>query len=242
MEPLTLDINIQTIKQLIKSNSYHNINIQTVKQLIESNNYRDINNKYGICEETLLHHAAYYNHIEIVKYLVSVASNGSGASIDAFDNNHNTPLRNASLVGNLDIVKFLIKSGANVNLADIDGQTPLHSAVADGLDECGYNTATHDGCRGVCNFQHLNTDTIKYLIEAGAPIDLGDYDGNTALHLASKHNIEFVKCLLDHGADASCKTQFYGNTAEQVAIICHKPEIAEYIRSYRDIPTKGVHA
>jgi len=235
MEPLTSNIDIQTIKQLIRSTTYHIINIQTVKQLIEANNYHDINKQYGRNRETLLHCAAYHNYFDIVEYLVK-----SGASIDTYDDCNNTPLHHASLAGNLDIVKYLIKSGANVNLVDINERTPLHSATIDGLDECGYDTANHDESH-VCHYQHLNTETVKYLIDSNVPIDSGDDDGNTALHLAARHNIDFVKCLLDNGASAQCKNKD-GQTADDVAIARHNPKIAEYIRTYDDIPTKGVHS
>ena len=69
--------------------------------------------------------AAYYGHVEVVKFLVNEAS----ADVEAKSNAGGTPLSWAADCGNLEIVTFLVKeAGADVESKDKDGKTALDLA------------------------------------------------------------------------------------------------------------------
>jgi ankyrin repeat protein len=57
-------------------------------------------------------------HCDVVKCLIS-----SGADINLFDNQGQSPLFLASMSGHGDVVKCLVSSGAEINLCDNQGQT-----------------------------------------------------------------------------------------------------------------------
>ena len=51
-----------------------------------------------------------------------------------------------------------------------------------------------------------NKETISYLIQIGADVNVNDTGGRTALHKAAKNNqIEVVKCLIENGANINVK-------------------------------------
>lgn len=47
-----------------------------------------------------------------------------------------------------------------------------------------------------------DVDTMKSLLQRGLPVNSGDYDGRTTLHLASlEGNVKVLEVLLSAGAD-----------------------------------------
>jgi len=230
-----------TIGDLFKTSN--NIDIQTINQLLESHGQININKEFGSRGETLLHDAAYHNHINIVKYLVSVASDESGANINKPDADKYTPLHRAAMVGNLEIVKYLVEHGANIHALGPMVNTPLHDAADPWtVNGCGYNDAKLHKHIQPCRLGHNNLETIKYLVEAGANIHAVNDEGNTPLHLAAKHNMEMTKYLLDMGSNKELKNR-YGRNCEQVAIVYdERYDIGEYVRLYEfAVPAKGVN-
>ena len=97
-----------------------------------------------------------------------------------------TFLHLASRSANLEIVKILISNKrANPNVKGVLGNTPLHSVSS--LPE-GWKKAR-------------KIETIKYLIQKGANVNLANDIGETPLNIAaSKNNIEIVKTLVEYGA------------------------------------------
>jgi len=90
---------------------------------------------------------------------------------------------------------------------------------------------------------HDNVKIIKYLISKGANLDQANGPLCwTVLHYASFYNmIDFVKLLLENGADSGIKDG-RGFDAVGIAGSIQNDECAEYIRSYNDIPVKGVNS
>jgi len=86
-------------------------------------------------------------------------------------------------------------------------------------------------------------DSVVRLVERGADVS---YSNNgpahwTALcHAARYGKIEFVKLLMEYGATNDHKDEF-DRTASMLAVIGGFYDVAEYIRSYNDVPVKGVN-
>jgi ankyrin repeat protein len=105
-----------------------------------------------------------------------------GANVNVQDVKKRTPLILAASNGHTSVVTFLVSNGADVNLKDGDGQSPLMYAAKGSFAE-----------------------TAAYLLENGAEVNVrSKKKGITALMLAAvSDNVELVRMLLEHGADAS---------------------------------------
>jgi len=83
----------------------------------------------------------------------------------------------------------------------------------------------------------------KYLLENGANInELNNY-GSTPLHyvLSSRRaTTDIIKFLLDHGADRD-KLDGNNRTLIERAHFYERPDFAQFIEEYEQIPIKGVH-
>ena len=118
---------------------------------------------------TILHVAAEYDHLDIVKYLYELDLN-----LESIISNLNeSPLYIAARSGALDVVNFLIEKGEDLNIAENEeGWTP---------------------------FMHLfylkDIELIKKAIRYGADIDFKNKKGNSALFIAKK--IDFRQSELD---------------------------------------------
>ena len=137
------------------------------------------------------------NVLSIMDYFLK-----NGIDVNEKDEWGNTALINAcSMWYGVDIVRLLLKYGANVNEKTKDGRTALMNA-----------------CDG-----HINT--VKLLLEHGANVHEQDKWGGTALNWAcDASNVDAVKLLLGHGADANGfkYTFFYGvewEWKEQIEIL-----------------------
>ena len=84
---------------------------------------------------------------------------------------YNDYLIRYAFYGDLSTVKYLIeKKGANINCTDVNGYTPLMHAVIGG-----------------------QLQIIKYLIEAGADIDIKNTYGKTVLDIMKEKGTSAVK-------------------------------------------------
>ena len=85
----------------------------------------------------------------------------AGAKVDPKDNEGRTPLCRAA--GHVDLVHILLERGANVHELDRNGDLPLHFHIKRGAN-----------------------NTAVILARAGAPLDVPDYRGESALELCAK--------------------------------------------------------
>ncbi|XP_076300828.1 uncharacterized protein LOC143219007 isoform X2 [Lasioglossum baleicum] len=177
------------------------------------------------------------NNIGDVKELIN-----HGVSIDAKNNDGQTPLHYAAKSDKLEVVKYLIEEkGANVNVKDNDGQTPLHSAAKSDklevvkylIEEKGANVNAKDNHGQTPLHSAAKSDkleVIKYLIEEkGANVNVKDDDGRTLLHSAAKTcRLEIVKYLIEEKrVDFNVKDN-YGITPLHYAAMNDGLEVVKY--------------
>lgn len=113
-------------------------------------------------------------------------------------------------------VKMLLEQGLDPNVRDSGGNTPLHAYMSTaGADTAGVprllvkygadiNAKDDDGNTPLCEaLAHDKLETAKFLIEAGADVNIGTSGwkrNGPPIHLANG-NIEIMALLLNHGAD-----------------------------------------
>jgi len=157
----------------------------------------------------------------------------NGAEVNVSDYDGRTALHLAASEGKLKMVQFLIEQGADPNLQDRWGGTPLkeaesnrHSDVVDILVNAGAVVA-EKLCRAATQG---DMKTLKKLVEAKCDINLGDYDGRTALHLAAASgDVEVVRYLIRlRGANINQRDRF-NNRAIDDAIRHNQTEVANLL-------------
>ena len=155
-------------------------------------NINELDNK----ENSALHYAARYSHIEIVATLVETL----GAKTNVVGSDKMTPVHYASRYGKnvtvicddyqedsdtgLQVLKMLINYGGDVRAKDFYHLTPLH----------------HAAMRG-------NIKIVEHLVkDCGVDVNARDKMGSTPLHIAATYkNVEVVRILLAHDVDISLK-------------------------------------
>ncbi len=133
-----------------------------------------------------------------------------GADIDLADPDGVSPLHLSVMNANWDLAKQLIEAGADVNQWDIFGATPLFTSVG------GRSRA--DGGRASIDPPNVTTglEIVQLLLERGANPNMQlffrpanvrgatNLRGSTPLiRAANLNDMEVVKLLLEHGADAT---------------------------------------
>lgn len=177
--------------------------VDIVQYLLEKGANCQLTDKLG---RTLLHYAAQDDHLEMIKLLMK-----NGASIDQKDKEGNPPILIAAEARNFDAVTLLLKSGADVLIKGRNQNTVLLSAAendqldsvelalkfgADPSAKCGLSQMTPL----LLAVRNDNLKMAKLLVDAGAPINCANNNGDTPLHYASG-NLQMLKFLIDNGAD-----------------------------------------
>ncbi len=150
---------------------------------------RNVDVDTGMANEsgTLLIHAVYFGHANIVRELLSMR----GIDVNLAAHPGATPLYVAVQQGHLGIVGLLLEArGINVNLALFDGATPLSVASQTG-----------------------QTEIVKLLLaDPYIDVDARRDSGSTAVFIAAQFgHSEVVELLINHGAD--CNLPFKENTS-----------------------------
>ncbi|KAI9352778.1 hypothetical protein BDR26DRAFT_1002907 [Obelidium mucronatum] len=147
-----------------------------------------------------------------------------GASLDfrCSDSLHCRAAFHVAVANNkLNALRVLLNRGAWIEIPDAQGLTPMYYAVAGSNHEC------------VSKLLELKAD-VTHIDESGKTLlhTLLNVAGNTPLHLTATRNaVESARRLLIRGADRE-KTNKFGNTALQMAVLSGSNEVAELIKSF----------
>ncbi|XP_069687940.1 uncharacterized protein [Periplaneta americana] len=144
------------------------------------------------CCATMLHEAARYGQLRLVKYLID-----HKADIEARDSsmNERTALMWAAERGQLGIVEYLIKRGSNVNACDEYGYTALLLAA-----------------------RNAKLDVVKLLTQH-TDVMACDNEGDSILHFAARSgSVELVTYLLNIGLDSNCRNRSQQTPLWQAAL------------------------
>ena len=151
---------------------------------------------------TVLHLAACNNHFEMVKYLVVEKK----MNVNCFDRFRMTPLRDALTYRNFEICQILRDNGATITDSQIASEVCEAAAAGD-------------------------LSTLMRLDSTGVDLNVGDYDGRTALHLAaSEGNLDIVKFLISRGVRIN-PTDRWNGTPLSDAIHWNHNDIVKFLRS-----------
>ena len=134
--------------------------------------------------------SAYDGKLAEVEILVA-----KGATVNLQDKKKRTPLILAASNGHTSVVEFLLSEGGDINARDSGGQTALMYTCKRSFNE-----------------------TAAFLLKNGAEVNVqSKKKGITALMLAAvSDNVELLRMLLEHGADANL-TDIFGRTAKILA-------------------------
>ncbi len=152
--------------------------------------------------------------------------------------------REAALNGRVQKVKEILPDLKNVDAADENGNTALMLAGYNGHTEIVRLLLDHDADINHFNPEGRNVlmytasgpypETVELLLDRGAELNRADKGEHfTALMwAAAEGNMEVVKVLLKHGADASLK-DVDGDTAASFARKNGHDEVADFIEKYK---------
>lgn len=191
---------------------------RAVSQLLEGLGARRLSHHYSmheVCE------VASTGNLQMLRHMVH-----NGATVCYRDFNKRTPLHISAAEGHLDVVKFLLlQPGININARDTNDFSPLLDAIVNGhhgvvqyLKACG-------GTISECKLASLmtsaastgDTRTMKRLIRWAGHVNVSDFNGQTALHMAAMcGRLNVVNLLLKEGADATLVNR-YGQIPLQIA-------------------------
>jgi ankyrin repeat protein len=115
--------------------------------------------------------AAFFNHLDVVEYLLV-----KGAEVNSASRNQMKvmPLHSAVARGSLEIARALLEQGAQVNVAQQDDFTPLHEAAQNG-----------------------QVEMARLLLDYGADVNAKLANGKTPLALAEEYQHAEVAGLLE---------------------------------------------
>jgi cytohesin len=127
------------------------------------------------------------------------------------------PIHRAAYEGDLEKVKKIIeKDPSQINIRDVIGFTPLQLASGKG-----------------------HTEVVKYLLEHGANIELGNDLGEKPLMYAARYgHYETVKILLEHEAKVNCRDTFRRTPLHDAAMYSNEEVINLLISYGADVSAK----
>jgi len=218
---------------------YHN-DVQAVDQLLAAGANVNAKNDYG---STPLSEAAVVGNVVVIKKLLK-----AGAEVESPNEDGQTALMVVARTSNLEAAKLLLDKGANVNAREKwRGQTALMWAAAENQPEMVRLLIRHKANvnerSALTNFDRQVTseprmqarpagaftpllyaarkgclDCAKYLVDAGADVNLTDPDGVTPMLLATLNlNFDVAELLLKHGTDVD-KWDTWGRSALYAAV------------------------
>ena len=177
---------------------------EVVEKLLEFK--ADINSS-DIYGHTPLIAAAYHGHCEIVKLLLTQ----QGIKVDAKDECGWTALISAVFHNHFHVTKTLVEFGVKVNQVEDHGLSALFFAIKNNnLELCEY-LLQHEADPNI----KTNEIYAYYCSETEKSVEIGA-SWTPLMFACSVGKIDFIKCLLEHGAD-SRPTSVDGKTAFDLA-------------------------
>ena len=166
-----------------------------------------------------------------VKLLVA-----KGAEVEARDEEAKTALMKAAARGDVGVASALFESGANVNAVDSKGS----NALLYSLDQ---ENMAHGDERATLPARRLEI-AKRLLLAKSLDVNAQNSDGETALMRAVRlENVEMIKSLLAHGADAK-RSDVFGDTAITLAYASGNAGIEQLlpVRAFKGQPVTVVNA
>jgi ankyrin repeat protein len=173
-------------------------------------------NSQSAHNNSLLHQAAEYGQIQVVKCLID-----RGAQVDAKGSYDQTPFWEAILNGHLDVAQFLLDKGAEIDSGSHNGGTVLHYV-------CEYNTDPVP-----------NHKLAQWLLDHGARVDAVDNRGDSPLHKSAwKGHVASATVLISAGANVNAKNK-KGMTPLDHALNQQQTQIERMLRNHDARPGKS---
>ncbi|XP_071109961.1 ankyrin repeat domain-containing protein 50-like [Haliotis cracherodii] len=176
--------------------------------------------------ENILHVACMLDHVEMVKYVMSLHI----VDINSRGSFGRTPLMTAASGGHRDLFEKLVENGADMSLKDEDGEDILHIACLGGnvdmVKHILLQTSVDVNSKGQYGRTPIMTAAAKghrkafdLLRRIGADVSLADDHGNNILHLACVGNREkMLKYIISLNIIDTNARNKYGLTAAMIAI------------------------
>ena len=218
-------------------------NLEKIVSVMENEKFEvDISEERMGC--TALHYACFYNHFNIVDYLVS-----AGAPLDATTEAGRTPIAWAVEKKAYDIVGFLLEAEADPSIADKHGYTPLHIATLAGdykmveillsintetEEWTKVDATTNEGFTAASFAAHQgNLDILTILYECGSDFAIATKENKISpLHRAvSRGHLKIVRFLLENGANIDARDSL-GRTALHLAVTTESKELVQLLLSF----------
>jgi len=178
--PLHMAVSLSSSKEVAKL---------LINKFKESGISLDIMGHKGV---TPLHRAAAAqgDNVEIVTALLE-----AGAQLDLIDEDQQTPLHYAAQNNNIKVIEKLIQHNPSlINLQDKNGKTPLHMAASQ-----NYSTSNIKN--------QIAAQTINFLIDKGARLDIQDNQGYTPLSiLVARNYVDIVQRVLQNPGNSFTET------------------------------------
>mmetsp|Transcript_17909 Transcript_17909/g.29953 ORF Transcript_17909/g.29953 Transcript_17909/m.29953 type:complete len:563 (-) Transcript_17909:213-1901(-) len=173
---------------------------------------------------------------------ISMALNKSKGLAESTDASGNSPMHWAAKSGDIEVVKNLHRAGAKLNEAATteSRMCPIHWAASDGKisslkylidNQVDINTLDSNGCSPLTiATQHQQTHAAIWLVKNGADMDIGDMNGDTAMHWAAyKGFIDLIGVFHYLRPQLTQSLDNFGQTPLHLAAMRGNNTVAQYL-------------